>query len=180
MSSLKKIFTWRMMVLLLVVIIPGLRAVAADSLFESSLGDYREELESARAQGKTGVLLMLEKNGCPFCARMKETVLNRPEVVRFFKQHFLCFGIDMDDSTAITDFQGKPASHQSMSAGFNPLGTTPVFVYVDMEGKVPVRYIGASSGAREFLWWGEYIVRRHYLKTNFTRYKKMMKLEKGQ
>ena len=66
---------WKLLAVYLCVfsllLMPGtlvVRAETGGSIFSSSLGDYRDDLEQARSQAKKGIILMLEKNGCPFCA----------------------------------------------------------------------------------------------------------------
>jgi thioredoxin-related protein len=31
------------------------------------MGDFKDELDTARAEGKQGVLIMFEMDDCPFC-----------------------------------------------------------------------------------------------------------------
>ncbi len=63
----------------------------ATHFFDQSLGDFREELQTARDEGKKGVLIMFEMDECPFCHRMKKNVLNQVEVQDYFKANFLSF-----------------------------------------------------------------------------------------
>ena len=59
-----------------------------EHFFEASLGDLTEELEIARDEGKQGIFVFFEMDECPFCHRMKQTVLNQVEVQEFFGQRF--------------------------------------------------------------------------------------------
>ena len=61
--------------------------------FEQTLGDLTEELEIAREEGKQGVFVFFEMDECPFCHRMKQTVLNQPEVQEYFRRVF-SFAVD--------------------------------------------------------------------------------------
>ena len=56
--------------------------------FDESLNDMPEESDTAKEEGKKGILLMFEMDECPFCKRMKKTVLNRTKIQDYFKKHF--------------------------------------------------------------------------------------------
>jgi thioredoxin-related protein len=136
--------------------------------FEQSLGDLSEELEIAREEGKQGVFLFFEMDECPFCHRMKQTVLNQPEVQEYFKQHFHSLSIDVEGDIDIVDFEGSDTTQKEF-ARQNRVRATPLLAF-------------APSGVEEFIWMGEYIVDQVYLqkddsggKIRFTRYKKMKK-----
>ena len=47
----------------------GVAAATVDPMgfFDQSLGDFGEELEIAREEGKKGVLLFFQMDECPFC-----------------------------------------------------------------------------------------------------------------
>ena len=149
--------------------------------FEQSLGDLTEELEIAREEGKQGVFLFFEMDECPFCHRMKLTVLNQLEVQEYFKQYFHSLVIDVEGDIDIVDFEGSDTTQKEF-ARQNRVRATPMLVFYDLEGKRIFKYVGAPSGMEEFLWMGEYIVNQVYLQKDdsgrnirFTRYKKMKK-----
>ena len=55
-------------------------------------------------------------------------------------------------------------------------------MFVDLEGKPVLKYVGATSGSEEFLWMGEFISEKIYLQKDdagrnirFARYKRMKK-----
>jgi len=145
--------------------------------FDQSLGDFREELETARDEGKQGILIMFEMDECPFCQRMKQQVLNRPEVQDFFKRHFLVFSVDIEGDVPISDFQGRPTTQKAFAFKQFRVRATPVFAFFDLDGRLVTRYTGATRDSREFLWLGEFVAGAHYRKSNFTRYKRQRKRE---
>lgn len=140
--------------------------------FDKTFGDLPEELEHAREQGKKGILLMFEMDECPFCHRMKTTVLNQPEIQDFFKEHFLIFPIDVGGDVAITDFNGNTVAQKDFALNQFRVRATPVFAFFDLEGNLVARYTGATRGPEEFRWLGDYVVDGDYRRTNFTRYKR--------
>ncbi len=148
-----------------------------DYFFDQSLGDFREELESAREEGKQGILIMFEMEECPFCHRMKTRVLNQIEVQDYFKANFLIFSVDIEGGVMITDFQGEEMSQKDFAFKQFRVRATPVFGFFDLTGKLVARYTGATNDSREFLWLGEFVVDGHYEKSNFSRFKRRKKQE---
>lgn len=149
----------------------------ADYFFDQTLGDFREELEVARDAAKQGILIMFEMDECPFCHRMKQTVLNQKVVQDYFKKHFLIFSVDIEGDVEITDFQGQSVSQKDFAFKQFRVRATPVFGFFDLHGKLIARYTGATSDMDEFLWLGEFVADGHYLKTNFSRYKRQKRQE---
>ncbi|MBL1278187.1 MAG: thioredoxin family protein [Ectothiorhodospiraceae bacterium] len=140
--------------------------------FNESWGQFPEELEKARAEGKTAILLFFELDECPFCRRMKTTVLNQPEVQAYFREHFLNFAIDIEGEVEMTDFKGTITTQRIFSEKDNRVRATPVFAFYDLQGDRIVRYTGATSGIKEFLWLGEFVAQGIYKDMSFTRYKR--------
>lgn len=149
--------------------------------FEQSLGDLTEELEIARDEGKKGVFVFFEMDECPFCHRMKKTVLNQAEIQDFFKQNFHSISIDIEGDIEIVDFEGKDTSQKEF-ASKNRVRATPVMAFYDLEGNQVVRYTGAASGTEEFMWLAEYYLQGVYKMKDdngrtirFSKYKRMKK-----
>jgi thioredoxin-related protein len=172
----------------LLFLLPGLLLAATprdpyQHFFEQSLGDLSEELEIARAAGKQGVFVFFEMDECPFCHRMKQTVLNQPQVQDYYRQHFHSLSIDIEGDIEIVDFQGTDTTQKEF-ARQNRVRATPLMAFYDLEGNQVFKYTGAASGVQEFLWMGEYIVNQVYLQKDdagrnirFTRYKQMKKMQ---
>ena len=142
------------------------------TFFDQSLGDFSEELQEAESQGKKGILLFFEMDECPFCHRMKTTVLNQPDVQAYFKKHFLIFPVDIEGDVEITDFDGNPITMKDFSFKHNRVRATPVFAFFDLKGNRIMRYTGPTSSVEEFMWLGEFVVDGHYKKTKFTKFKR--------
>jgi thioredoxin-related protein len=166
------------LLLLLSVFITNAQGTTRDPttyFFDQTLGNFQEELQLARDEGKTGVLIMFEMDECPFCHRMKTRVLNQPEVQDYFKQHFLIYAVDIEGDVEITDFKGKPMKEKDFAFKEHRVRATPVFGFFDLDGNMVTRFTGATNDAQEFLWLGEFVVDQHYQTTNFTRYKRQKK-----
>lgn len=145
---------------------------SADAFFDQTFGDFSEELETARAEGKDGLLLIFEMDECPFCHRMKTTVLNQPEVQEFFGEHFLVFPVDIEGDIEVVDFAGNPTSQKDFALKQFRVRATPVFAFFDLDGNLVARYTGATKDVEEFMQLGQYVTDRAYEQTTFTKYKR--------
>jgi thioredoxin-related protein len=140
--------------------------------FDQTFGDLGEELQLARNEGKTGILLMFEMDECPFCHRMKTTVLNQPQVQEYFKEHFLIFPLDVEGDVEVTTFAGETMAQKDYALEGMRVRATPVFAFFDLDGNLVARYTGATRDAAEFLLLGRYVVEGAYNDTTFTKYKR--------
>lgn len=138
--------------------------------FNQHLGDFKAELDAAKKEGKQGILLMFEMEDCPFCHRMKETILNQSEVQDFYRKHFLIFSVDTEGANALVDFAGNPTTEKKFAIE-NRVRATPVFVFFDLSGKPLTRFTGAARDVKEFLALGRYVVDGNYKTMPFARYK---------
>jgi thioredoxin-related protein len=143
----------------------------ATGFFDQGFGDFSEELTNARVQGKQGLLLMYEMEDCPYCQRMKATVLNRSEVQAYFRQHFLVFPVDIQGDVEVTDFSGRTRTQKDFAVQGQGIRTTPVFAFYDLTGHLIAKYAGAISDPREFIWLGEYVVSGRYQEMPFSAYR---------
>jgi thioredoxin-related protein len=165
--SLRKLF---LAVLIWSACIPGMAGAAdADAFFDASLGDFSAELQAARQQGKLGVLLMFEAEGCPYCRRMREQVLNQASVQQFYRRHFNIFAVDFLGSVAITDFAGKELTEKAFARAQRVRGT-PTFLFVGLDGREMTRYTGATRDADEFMALGRYVAEGHQARMPFEQY----------
>jgi thioredoxin-related protein len=150
-----------------------------EHFFDQSLGDFSEELATAREEGKKGVLIMFEMDECPFCHRMKTRVLNQVAVQDYFKQHFQIYSVDIEGDVEIADFNGQPMKQKDFAFKQFKVRATPVFCFFDLEGNLVTRFTGATNDVKEFMWLGEFVVDEHYKSTNFSRFKRAKKKELG-
>ena len=126
---------------------PGFAEPADSGFFDQTFGDFSEELKNAKEQGKKGVLIMFEMENCPYCLRMRTTVLNRPEVQTFFKEHFLSFPLDIEGVVEVTDFVGQQKTQKQFAREGVQVRATPTFAFFDLQGNLIAKYAGATDGA---------------------------------
>jgi len=146
--------------------------------FNEFFGDFSEELVSAKEKNKKAIMLFFEQDECPFCYRMKTTILNRPDVQEYYRKHFLIFKVDIEGDIEISDFKGETMKEKEFSFKQHRVRATPVIAFFDLGGKRVVRYIGATSSAEEFMWLGEFVADGHYKTGKFTNYKRQKKQAK--
>ena len=143
-----------------------------EHFFETTFGDFQEELEITREEDKKALLIFFEMDECPFCHRMKETVLNRQEVQEFYRKHFRILSVDVSGDVEVVSFDGQTMRQADFAFRENRVRATPVFQFYNHDGEAIVRFTGATSGVEEFMWLGEFVAEGHYKETNFNRYKR--------
>jgi len=144
---------------------------AQQYFFDAKMGDFKSELATAKKEGKKGVLIMFELDDCPFCFRMKQTILNQPEVQDYYHQHFLIYPIDLKGDVAMVDFKGKQTTEKAFGLEQRIYGT-PVFDFYDLDGNRVTRFPGAAKDVNEFLLLGRYVVEGAYATMPFAKYKR--------
>ena len=144
-----------------------------ESFFDPSFNDLQQEIELARNEGKLGLLIMFEMDECPFCHRMKQTVLNRSDVQDYFRKHFRIISMDTEGDLEVTGFDGNLTSQKDFALKQNRVRATPVFQFYGLEGKPLTngRLTGATKDAEEFLLLGRYIAEGHNASQSFLRFK---------
>lgn len=138
--------------------------------FNQHLGDLKAELETAKQEGKQGILLMFEMDDCPFCHRMKQTILNQSEVQDYYRKHFLIFSVDTEGANALADFSGKESTEKKFALDHR-VRATPVFLFFDLAGQPLTRFTGAAKDKKEFMALGRYVVEGAHKDMPFAKYK---------
>lgn len=138
--------------------------------FHTLLGDLPGELRQAAREGKKGVLIVYEMDGCPFCARLHRTALRERSVQEYYRRHFTVFRIDIRGGTSLTGFDGGEATESAFAAQQKVRGT-PTSVFYDLQGREVTRYTGAPRDREEYLLLGEFVVEGHFGRTTFAAYR---------
>jgi thioredoxin-related protein len=138
--------------------------------FDPKLGNFQEELAEAKRQGKKAIMFFFEMDDCPWCARMKSTMMNQPVAQDVYKQHFLIFSIDTEGDTAMTDFKGRETLEKTYALE-NRVRATPTILFFDLEGNQIVRHTGPTKDVEEFLLLARYVIEGGYKDKPFARYK---------
>ena len=141
--------------------------------FDLKMGDFKNELATAKKEGKTGIMIMFEQVDCPFCYRMKHSILNQNEVQDYYHQHFLIFLLDIRGSLPMEDFKGRETMEKAFSVEHRVYGT-PVFDFFDLDGKLITRFPGTAKDVDEFLLLGRCVVEGACKTTSFNAYKRQL------
>lgn len=142
--------------------------------FDESFNEMPDEIESAKNDGKEALLIMFEMDECPFCHRMKTTVLNRSDIQDYFKDHFRVISVDIEGDVEMTDFKGESITQKDFALKEFRVRATPVFQFIDLDGK-PIkngRLTGATKDAAEFMLFGKYIAEKKNADTPFSKFKR--------
>lgn len=150
----------------------SLLAENAEDFFHVSFGDLQEELEIIQDEGKTALLVMFETKDCPWCMRMKRSVLNRQAVQDYYHENFRILSMDAEGDVLITGFDGNDITTREFSLKAMRVRATPVFAFFDDEGELIARYTGALKNAHDFLLLGRYVVDGHYKDTRFSKFRR--------
>ena len=148
---------------------------AADPFFDETFGNYQEELEVAQEDGKKGVFIFYHMEECPFCHRMRNTILKEPDVIKLYKSNFMTLMHDIEGSNEITDFDGQTDTAQNIAEKKYRVRATPVMIIFDVKGNPIVRYTGPTRTKEEFMWLAEYVLDGSYNNESFTAYKRARK-----
>lgn len=142
------------------------------SIFDETFGDMQEELATVDEENKKALLIMFETVDCPWCMRMKQTVLNRQRVQDYYKEHFRIITIDAGGGAPIVDFEGNDTNETKFSMKLLRVRATPVFAFYDSKGKLLAKYTGTTKNADDFLLLGEYVVDEHYKQGKFSKFRR--------
>ena len=134
--------------------------------FTQSFGDMPEELQTAKAEGKQGILLFFEAEGCPYCRAMLKQVFSQKQVQDWYRERFLSIAIDIHGDVEIKDFDGITLPSKVFSE-HRRVFMTPLVSFIDLNGDEIYRHLGMVKTAEEFLVMGKYIAGKHYFDTEF-------------
>lgn len=140
-----------------------------DFFFAQTFGDIPEELEEAEKAGKIGLFLFYEQEGCAFCRRMMQSVLNQRRVQDWYGEHFMSIAIDIRGDVELRDVDGITLPSK-VFAQHRKVKYTPVMSFLDLHGVEIFRKSGMIDDPEEFLLMGRYIAEGRYTDTPFRDY----------
>lgn len=163
----------------LLLALAGVAAQAADweRFFVPSLGDLRAEAADAKAAGRKGLMLMLHFDACPFCKRMKDEVLHRPEVQRHFQKHFASVAIDTRGDLPITGFDGRTLPEKEFARSLGVRGT-PSFLFFAPDGTRLYTHAGGLFDPAEFMLLADFVASGAHRTGTFANYRQA-RLKRG-
>lgn len=150
----------------------------AGSFFALNTGELKAELADARAEGRQGLMLFFEQEGCPGCRHMKQNVLNRKDVQEYYGKYFVSFAIDIHGAVPLRDFAGRESTEKAYAQSVK-VRATPTFVFHDLAGREIVRIVGPLQTPEEFLLLGQFVTSGAYKTRTFAQYKLEKPTPKG-
>ncbi|BCN93668.1 thioredoxin [Thiomicrorhabdus immobilis] len=175
MKMMNKFKQLLMMLLATMLITTTHQAWSADAFFDETFGNYQEDLETAKDEGKKGVFVFFHMDECPFCHRMRSTIMTEPDVIKLYKSNFMNVMHDIEGSNEIVDFDGTKGTAQSIAEKKYRVRATPVMMIFDLQGNPIVKYTGPTRTKEEFKWLAEYVIDGSYKTQSFTAYKRARK-----
>ena len=142
------------------------------SFFEETFGDMPDELATVTDENKKALLIMFETDDCPWCLRMKQTVLNRKKVQDYYKANFRIISLNAEGGAPIVDFDGLDTSETKFALKLLRVRATPVFAFFSPDGELLTKYTGTTKNADDFLLLGEFVVGDHYKDSKFSKYRR--------
>lgn len=161
--------------------VPAQAAALRDAdqyFFHLNTGDLRAEAQDAKKSGKKALLVMFEQEGCPGCLYMKQQVLSRADVQKFFRERFVNLSIDIFGAVPMRDFAGRDLVEKSYAQSIG-INATPTFAFYDFDGAEIVRIVGPIKDAAEFMLLGEFVSSGAYRATKFADYKSARLKKRG-
>ncbi len=90
--------------------------------------EFSDDLAEAAAEGKD-LLVLVEQDGCPYCAELHAVNFERDEIVDYIKEHFVVIQLDLFGARGTVDFDGEEMEERDLvfkwGAQFTP--TTIIF-----------------------------------------------------
>lgn len=145
---------------------------ALEYFFHQSFKNLEEEADIAREEGQIALFVMFNDPDCPWCQKMKATVMNQVRVQDYYRKHFRVIHLDTTGDTMMADFDGTEVAEKDYSFKKHRVRATPVFMFFDLEGNKILRYTGATRSIDEFLWLGEFVVSGEFKNKRFSSYKR--------
>lgn len=135
--------------------------------FKASLLDFREDVQEARQAGRH-VLVFMELEQCPYCARMLDENFRRGEPMAFIRRHFDVIGLNVRGERELEWIDGAKHTERTLAGKLRVWGT-PALVFLDPEGGIALQLNGYRSpqALRQAL---EFVHERAYRKTTLAQY----------
>jgi len=148
---------------------PAQAAEGWERFFELSFGDLRAEaLEAQKA--RQGLVVMYHFDACPYCTRMKNEVLARPDVQAHFRGRFRAISIDTRGAQEVTGFDGRTLRENEFARAHG-VRATPTFQFYAADGTLLATHVGAIYDPAVFMLLGDYVASGAYANSTFTAYR---------
>lgn len=115
---------------------------------------YDEGFEQAQ-RGSKRIFLYFGRHGCAWCDRVNKEAFTDPEVRRRYIENYALVYIDTESGERLTLPTGERITEMDLAARYRIMAT-PVFAYLEPDGRLIVRVVGVQS-ARDFLLYDKFV-----------------------
>ncbi len=112
--------------------------------FRLSLGDLRDDLNSAINHGKIGIMVYYGQKNCPYCQKFFDTSLAAEDIKHTIRSHYDVIPIDIWGIDTIIDTDGTRYSERELSRHYKT-NFTPSLIFYDRSGTAVFRLRGYHS-----------------------------------
>lgn len=141
-----------------------------DDGFFPATANLAQALVKARTEGKHGLAVLYEMNGCSDCARLRATTFKDAGLRRDYQRDFVVASVMADEPTALRDFDDK-ATTQAEFAHAQRVYALPTLVFYDLDGIPVARQVGSSLSLADWLRLGRYVREAGYEEAPFSAWK---------
>jgi thioredoxin-related protein len=120
---------------------PVEREIIHPEWFKDSFLDLREDLDDAVQEGKKGIALYFGQEHCAYCKALMEINFTKPDIVKYFREHYDIISLDIWGSRTITLFDGSEISERDLAIQQNT-NFTPSLIFFDETGKIAFKMRG--------------------------------------
>ena len=106
--------------------------------------ELNEDLATARAAGKQGLMVVYSTEGCSYCGLFIKKSLGDPEIASMIKQHFGSVGLEIFDDAEMTrpDGTATRVKHFAVEEG---AAIAPSLLFYGPDGKQFLKLVGYKS-----------------------------------
>ena len=116
----------------------GERHTGHPDWMEPAFIDLETDLETVRAQGKTGIMVLFTTQGCTYFAEFIRTSLGDPATARRVQDNFVAIGLEIFDDVEMTDMSGDDLPIKAF-AERHKAGMAPTLLFFGPDGETVVR-----------------------------------------
>ena len=125
----------------------GERHTGHPDWMEPAFIDLETDLETARAEGKRGVMVLYTTLGCSYCAEFVKRSLEDPVLQKRVRDHFISLGLEIFDDRLMTGPDGTELSIKAF-AEQQGAGMAPTLLFFDTDGRRTLRAVGYQTPER--------------------------------
>jgi thioredoxin-related protein len=121
----------------------GEKAHSLPDWFKTSFLNFKDDVDEARQAGRH-VLVFMDLNGCPYCARTLDENFHQGENMEYIRKHFDVIAVNIRGAGEVTWIDGATYTEQDLALKLKIVGT-PALVFIDPDGKKVLQLNGYRS-----------------------------------